>query len=140
MLIASNRLLPILALLGLPLLTACGDQPNDTLSAGNYAVLQINDQTAPSGITFDLDAQGRISGQAPCNRFMAQLERSGKTMSVSPVAATRMACMDPARSRAETDFLAALGAIAHAAPGTVPGQVELRDATGTRLLLGPAGE
>lgn len=133
----------LLASAALFALSAClpgsTETATDPLPPGSsFAVLAIDGQPAPEGTSFQLSEDDAVAGQAPCNRFMAQLTRSGAGISISPGASTRMACLDEARSAAETRFLAALPEITAASAGPEAGQVALTDATGaTRLLLGP---
>ena len=109
----------------------------DPLPPGSsFAVQEIDGQPAPSGTSFELSENDEIAGQAPCNRYMAQLTRGDTGISISPGASTRMACLDDARSTAETQMLAALPEITDAVAGPGAGQVALNDASGaTRLLL-----
>ena len=120
-------------------LSGSDDSGTDPLPPGSsFAVLAIDGEAAPDGTTFELGPDDAIAGQAPCNRFMAQLSRTDAGISISPGASTRMACLNEARSAAETRFLAALPEITAASPGPEAGQVALTDTGGaTRLLLGP---
>lgn len=133
----------LMAGIGILALSACLSEnsaaPTQPLPPGSgFAVLSIDGQPAPEGVTFQLSDEDRISGRAPCNNYMASLTRSKDGIAISPGASTRMACLDPDRAQAETRFLAALPEITAAAPGPGPGQVILSDKAGaTRLLLGP---
>lgn len=57
--------------------------------------------------TLDFAEAGRIAGRAFCNRFSGKVDISGSTIRIGPLAATKMACGQPAMER-ETRFLQAL--------------------------------
>lgn len=69
-------------------LPACAD---DAARAG-WALVSVDAVAVDYAATLDLDQPGRISGQAPCNRYFAQVE--GDLPAFRPVAlgATKMAC------------------------------------------------
>jgi heat shock protein HslJ len=75
-------------------------------------------------------ADGRFSGQAPCNSFSAEATVDGTDVSVGSITSTRMACVDERRTELENRYLAALGKVTTAKPG---GAAELR----TLTLTGP---
>lgn len=107
----------------------------------SFAVLEIDGQPAPPGTSFELSANDEISGQAPCNRYRAQLTRGNAGISIGMGISTRMACLDDSLTRAETQMLAALPEITGASAGPGAGQVALTDASGaTRLLLEPQAD
>lgn len=74
--------------------------------------------------TIDLSQDGRISGQAPCNRYFADLTAELPEFRPGPMGATKMACADLA---AEADYLALLG------------QMELAEVVEAELVLSGAG-
>lgn len=74
----------------------------------------------------DLNTPGKITGQAPCNRFFGDYAGTLPDFRPGPLGATRMACDD---LNAETAFLAALATMTRA---EVVGPVTL-------LLTGPKG-
>jgi heat shock protein HslJ len=92
----------------------CGGEPRATPGAtpveGNWQVTALNGRpvargTSPS-IAFD---QGRISGNASCNRFTGNYSFARGRLSAGPLASTKMACLDRARSQQETAILGLLG-------------------------------
>lgn len=62
-------------------------------------------------ITLDLSAPGRLAGQAPCNRYFADVAGDLPDFRPGPIAATRMACPDLAT---ESGYLQALGTMTRA--------------------------
>jgi len=55
--------------------------------------------------TLDLSQQGRLTGQAPCNRYFADAVVEGETLTLGPIGATRMACL---QIKGEADYFATL--------------------------------
>jgi heat shock protein HslJ len=49
-----------------------------------------------SGIFVRFESEGRLAGHGGCNRFMGSYALGGDTIEIGPVAATRMACPEPA--------------------------------------------
>lgn len=70
-------------------------------------------------ITLRFSADG-VDGNASCNRYRANVETREDTLTIGPIAATRMAC-PPRLMEQETQFLALLGAV-------------------RRYLIGPSGD
>lgn len=70
--------------------------------------------------TLNLGAPGRLSGQAPCNRYFANVTREGEVFRPGAIGATRMACPDLA---GEAEFLGILGLVTKAEQG--PGLLTL---------------
>lgn len=92
----------------------CGGQPRALPSAspieGSWQIEALNGRpvlrgTRPS-VTFD---KGRVTGNAGCNRFNGSYDFARGRLTVGPLASTRMACLDRARSQQETAILAVLG-------------------------------
>jgi len=65
-----------------------------------------------STVTMAFDTAGRVSGTTGCNRYTAAYNAEGATLRISSVAATRMACADPAVDEQEQAFLRALESVA----------------------------
>jgi len=64
-----------------------------------------------SKATFRLQEDGKIVGQAPCNRYFAAAETKGSAMTISKPGATMMAC-EEMLMRQEQAFFDALGKVA----------------------------
>lgn len=43
-------------------------------------------------VNISFDAEGKVSGQAPCNRYFAAWEQNGQQLSIKKIGATKMAC------------------------------------------------
>ena len=66
---------------------------------------------SPASLTFG--EEGRLSGNASCNRIMATYTVDGDRLTIGPAHATRMLC-PPALMEQEQRFLAALEEVARA--------------------------
>jgi heat shock protein HslJ len=60
--------------------------------------------------TLEFPEAGRAAGRGSCNRFFGTVEISGESIRFGPLAATKMACLDPAANAQETKYLGALQA------------------------------
>jgi heat shock protein HslJ len=65
-------------------------------------------ETAPVTAEF---VNGTLSGSSGCNHYSGQYTREGLKLSLGPVAATLMACADPAVMEQENDFFKALSSV-----------------------------
>lgn len=77
--------------------------------AGDAALwaLATVDGAAPGyAATLDLSQEGRLTGQAPCNRYFADMALQGEALDLGPIGATKMACED---MKGESDYFALLG-------------------------------
>jgi len=92
--------------------------------------------TRPVTLTIDLD--GRIGGNATCNRYTSEVLLDGQSITFGPAAATRMAC-EPDLMAQESSYFAALAAVkSYQLDGT---SLRLLDAAGVPLIgLVEAGE
>lgn len=72
----------------------------------DWQLVTLDGAAVAATSTLRFDAEGGISGQAPCNRFMAQQTDALPQLAIGPIAATRMACPDLG---AEATYLQALG-------------------------------
>jgi heat shock protein HslJ len=111
------------------LMVLAGPVAAQSLSGPDWRVVEIGGQAVPTGIpvTVAFDA-GRVAGQSGCNRFSGAAVQDGQTLTLSAIAATRMAC-PPDRMEVETRMLSALSSVTGFAltPG---GALELLGATG----------
>lgn len=93
-------------------LRGCGGEPAALLRGREWVVERIAGTPAVAdprpALSFGED--GRIAGQAPCNRFTADYTLTGEGLSIGPPAATRRLCPGPAME-AEAAFLEALAAV-----------------------------
>ncbi len=67
-------------------------------------------ETPPEGVEATAEfAEGQITGSAGCNQYFGSYETDGTSLTIGPVAATEMFCMDPEGVMdLEQDFLAAI--------------------------------
>ena len=105
-----------------------------TLTGTNWSANGINTGTdavsslvAGTTVTAVFGDDGTLSGNAGCNTYNGTYEVSGKSMTIGPLATTRMAC-EPDVSKQEANYLEALGRVT---TYTIRGdQLELRDDEG----------
>jgi heat shock protein HslJ len=77
---------------------------------GKQAVVTV---LAGSQLTAEFGADGVLSGSAGCNRYTATYAAQEQSLTIGPVAATRMMCADPAGvMEQEAHFLKALESVA----------------------------
>lgn len=94
-------------------LIAVGCTPDETLSgfldpSTLWTLTEIDGTPTAARSTMQFPEPGRISGQAPCNRFSGEVTVPYPWFATGPLAATKMACPDLA---AEDAFFDALGAM-----------------------------
>ncbi|WP_432448796.1 META domain-containing protein [Aliiroseovarius marinus] len=89
------------------LLSACKDE---TISGyadpeAVWELTELNGSSFDARATIRFPEQGKITGQAPCNRYFSAQKAPYPWFETGPIAATKMACAD---LEAETQFFAAL--------------------------------
>ena len=102
------KLLGALALPALLGLSGCfGDETVSAYGAAGktWQLVELEGSPFMGRATLSFPEPGRISGEAPCNRFTAAQEVPYPWFDAGPIAATRMACPELDQ---ETAFLAAL--------------------------------
>jgi len=79
--------------------------------AGSWRVREIGGETIEQAAapTLDIAADGAVAGQGGCNRYRGSATLGDGTVAFSPLAATRMACPEPAMA-IEHRFFEALAA------------------------------
>lgn len=75
-----------------------------TTADGDLALIE----TAP--IVLGVSDEGKVSGNAACNRYMGDVDVDGSAVTFGALATTRMACEEPVMAL-ETAYLAALAAV-----------------------------
>lgn len=84
----------------------------ETGQAGTEWVLEsVDGKAADYTATLDLSTPGRLTGQAPCNRYFADLTRDGANFKLGMIGATRMACL---QIKGEAEFFQILQGVAMA--------------------------
>ncbi|PRX05968.1 UNVERIFIED_ORG: heat shock protein HslJ [Martelella mediterranea] len=79
-------------------LNGCGGDTMSLLSGPEWTVSDIGSEALPdeNAVTLEIDAEGRISGSAGCNRYMGAIKPGGEGgLEIGPLAATEMACDEP---------------------------------------------
>jgi heat shock protein HslJ len=84
--------------------------PVPGLSGSSWRLEDLAGTSAVSGVEATLEFLGgdRVSGNASCNRFTGTVKVSGSSITIGPLAATRMACMSDAANDQEAAYLRAL--------------------------------
>lgn len=133
--------------LALPLaamsLSACGSGINldEPIEGPAWRLVLLGDQPVAPGddpqrnpqVQFDRSS-GRLSGSSGCNRMNGSYTRTASQLKLGQIAATKMACADPARNALETQFFQALQATAsYRLQG--PGRLALLDGTGRTVAV-----
>ncbi len=95
---------------------------------GNQAVQGVPDTAVP---TMDFAADGTVTGSTGCNRYNGTWVQSGRSLTVSEVATTKVACEGEAAT-VEQQFLAALGRVTTLRQS--PGSLDLLDDSGATQL------
>lgn len=103
------RLVLALALAALPMAAAA----QQGLAGSEWRPLTVAGQPFPEGVEafVQFGADGRLTGLGGCNRFSGSYSIDGDNLTIGPVAATRMACPEPAMA-AEAALFAAFDAAA----------------------------
>ena len=77
----------------------------DQFNAVDWALTSVDGKPAGYSATLNLGDAGRATGQAPCNRYSADLTHDGTTFKLGAIGATRMACL---QIKGEAEFFQAL--------------------------------
>ena len=130
-----------IATLMLAAVGACGSgiSLDEPIEGPSWLLVQLGDQPVGAGgdprrdaqIVFD-QSSGRVSGSGGCNRFSGAFTRTGSQLQISQLGATKMACLDGARTTNEMQFLQALQTTASYRLNA-PGRMLLIDAGGQTL-------
>lgn len=143
----SHRCIPLAPALAATLIalaaTGCGSgiSLDEPIEGPTWRLVQLADQPIATGNEPQRDAQiqfdaasGRVSGSGGCNRLSGTFQRSGYSLRLSQLVATKMACADPARNANETAFFAALQTTAsYRLQG--PARLALLDGSGRTLAM-----
>lgn len=87
-------------------LNGCGGDPA-TLLHGEWVVERLDGAPVVTGsqVTIQFDTDGRISGNASCNRFTGGFTLTGESLSLGRPAATMMMCTPDEKMKQEATFL-----------------------------------
>ena len=74
--------------------SGCGGDAESLLTGEVWRVTHIAGQEVPGprAVTLEFDGEGRLSGQAPCNRYSASYQMTGEGIVLEQGVSTRMAC------------------------------------------------
>lgn len=103
-------------------LAACVE--DDKAAGPDWMLSLVDGQAVDYTATLSLAEPGRVTGQAPCNRYFADVTRNGTSFKLGMIGATRMACL---QIKGEAAFFQALQGI------------ETADESGDKLTLSGAG-
>jgi heat shock protein HslJ len=79
-----------------------------TLDGTSWLLAEGKDMSIPQEVRMTIAfAAARVSGSSGCNRFTGTYQEDGESISLGPLAGTRMACADEVMT-AERAYLAAL--------------------------------
>ncbi|MFB2530644.1 META domain-containing protein [Paracoccus sp. p4-l81] len=135
----TNARRPVIACLAFAL-AACQPQPAEqatpsTDATGSYRLVTLNNKPLAGGATLLWEADGRITGEAPCNAFFTRQTSVLPALSLEPIGLTRRACL---WSGDEAAFVAALTAANVAMPDTQGLTLTAPDGTTLRFARDPA--
>ncbi len=89
-----------------------------TLAGTSWRVTRINNGrggvaslVADTQVTMNFAADGRVAGSAGCNNYSAGYQAEGTKLRLTPAAATRRMCSNPAAMQQEQAFLKALESV-----------------------------
>ena len=102
-------------------LAACVEE--DKAAGPDWMLSLVDGQTVDYTATLSLAESGRVTGQAPCNRYFADVTRNGASFKLGLIGATRMACL---QIKGEAEFFQTLQAMETATEA--PGQLTLSGA------------
>ncbi len=83
------------------------------LAGTDWALVTLGNDAAAaeSTLTLSFSADGRVSGDSGCNRFMGSYEVNGPRLTLSQLASTRRACLSDALNQQEQTYLRALESV-----------------------------
>jgi heat shock protein HslJ len=100
-----------LSLVALALSACVGPALSDDIATGEWQLIAMEGQPVTWTANLALAADGKVSGQAPCNRYFGTNSATLPDLSLGALGATKMACPDLA---AESSFFEALSAMTRA--------------------------
>lgn len=92
--------------IGSETVSGCGGDPESLLAGEVWRVTHVDgvEVPGPRAVTMEFDGDGRLSGQAPCNRYSAPYQMTGEGIVLGQGVSTRMACA-PELMELEQSFL-----------------------------------
>ncbi|HRQ65829.1 MAG TPA: META domain-containing protein [Xanthomonadaceae bacterium] len=88
-----------------------GGGPATPLQGGEWRLTALEGEAVPGApeITLVFFADGQVAGRGGCNSYSGRYTLSGEGLSVGPIAATKMMCLDEGVMAREAHFLDILG-------------------------------
>jgi heat shock protein HslJ len=83
----------------------------DNLTGAPWQVVSINGVDAKPSPTMEFGSDGRVSGNASCNRFSAEFKIDGAKLTFGKAISTMMACIEPGAQETEQRFLTTLNEV-----------------------------
>jgi putative lipoprotein len=84
--------------------------------------------------SFEVAAEGRVSGQGGCNRYFGRSVATTEAFAIANLGATKMACLPPLMDQ-EAQFFDALGRVRGFVIGETDGKLRLLDATAAPVVV-----
>lgn len=101
-----------------------------SITQGEWFVLAIDGQPFRAEASFAIDADAKVTGRAPCNRYFGESKAALPALQLDALGVTRMACPEMA---AESLYL---GALAEMTTAALQGEhLVLSNAVGRRIEL-----
>lgn len=95
--------------LALPLiLTAGAAMADETITTGEWLLIAQDGVRTSYEASFAIDAEGKVTGKAPCNRYFGQNQATLPALSLGALGATRMFCD---RQADEDSYMRSLSAV-----------------------------
>ena len=104
---------PVLA----ALLLICAGLPARA-EVGDWVLTHVDGAAVGYSATLSLSQAGQVTGQAPCNRYFADVVQDGAAFTLGPIGATKMACPQMAEEAAYFQVLQGIE-FAQAGQGTL---------------------
>ena len=97
-------------------MTSCSSDNDDSLAGTNWALTSYGSPGSASPpvreATIRFDESGTASGTTGCNSYSGEYKVDDNSLSIGPIAATEMACLDPPGiMEQESAFLRILSAV-----------------------------
>ncbi len=127
-----KKLVLIAALLAGCVETATAGDPSSAFNTGDWLLATVDGKPVDWQATLNLGDKGKFSGQAPCNRYFGALDHSGDKLTLGPIGATRMMCL---QVKGEAEYFALLQGIDHISASE--GELELSGAGHTLMFQQP---
>jgi heat shock protein HslJ len=86
----------------------------EELTGGPWRVVSINGAPVDTGASMEFGSDGRVSGNASCNRYSAAFKLDGANLSLEQAISTMMACVEGNKEEVERRFLTTLAEVERA--------------------------